>query len=219
MNQPSQKIILFGGAEFGQAPDELKMIGEVINNLKPKQVLHIPYARTETAWEEWEGDYFNRNIKLAEGIEYLNAEQEGDLDKAERPLLFLSGGRDNLNLIKKISESQRLQELITKAECIIGESAGAKILATSFRVKGSDENSQMAKGLGLIKDAVIEPHYTQRNRRGLLIKDMRETGAKYGLGLDAMTALEFSTDQFPEDIKKMGAGIAELLTEDSAKII
>lgn len=214
-----QRIILFGGAELGQAAEELKMIGDIINSLKPKQVLHVPYARTETLWEEWNGDYFHRHIELIEGIEYLNAEQTGDLDKAERPLVFLSGGSNILNLMAKISENRRLQELITEADCIIGESAGAKVLATFFRIKGSDENSGLAKGLDLIKTTVIEPHYTQRDRQSLLAKDIRESSVRYGLGIDTITAVEFSTDSFPDGIKKIGAGRAEIIIDGKVKLI
>jgi len=43
------KIFLFGGAEvnLGQVVPELKLIEKVLKKLKPKQILHIPFARTK----------------------------------------------------------------------------------------------------------------------------------------------------------------------------
>lgn len=204
------KIILFGGAELGEAEKELKMIGKVINRVKPKQVLHIPFARTSTNEAEWKGDYFGRNIKLAKGIKYLNAALKNDLAKAANPLVFMSGGSNVLNLSKKLKANPRLVQLIKKSSWVIGESAGAKVLGEYFRAKGKNNTSAMVRGLGIIKGTVIEPHYTQRQRQGLLIEDMAEAEMPCGLGIDSMTAIEFEASQFPEKIKRIGRGRVEI---------
>lgn len=100
--------------------------------------------------------------------------------------------------------------MILNASCIIGESAGAKILGAYFRAKGDDDNSEMMEGLGVIRDAVIEPHYTERKRQDLLLKDMEEAGVRYGIGVDCLTAIEFEIDEFPETYKKIGNGTMEI---------
>ena len=163
------KIFLFGGAETGQARRELKMIEAVIKKIKPAQVLLIPFARAKAYEAEWKGDWFNRNIKLEPGTKYLNAGRQIDLAEAKSPLIFMSGGNQILNLAKKIKANSKLARLIKKADVIIGESAGAKILGAYFRIKGSDDKSKMKKGLGIIKDTVIVPHYIQRHRQESLI--------------------------------------------------
>lgn len=204
------KIILFGGSEPGQTAFQLKMIEKVIRETGVKQVLHIPFARTQTSEEEWMPGWFGRGIELEKGVDYLNAENGEDIAKADDPLIFMSGGGENLNLLKKIKDNPRLLELVTNASFIIGESAGAKVLAEYFRTKGSDISSAMVKGLGIIKNTVIQPHYIQRERKELLLKDMKDTGVKYGLGIDSITAIEFDAGQFPEKTKKIGKGIVEI---------
>ncbi len=204
------KLILFGGAEIRQVKTELKQIEKVIKYLKPKQILHIPFARIKATEVEWTGNWFHRHIHL-KGITYLNAKNKSDIKKARNPLIFISGGSNSINLMKKIKSNPELFKLIEKASCIIGESAGAKILGEYFRAKGDNDKNKMIKGLGIIKDTVIEPHYTQRKRHELLIQDMKQTGVKYGLGIDSCTAMEFELNKFPKNIKKIGAGLVKIL--------
>lgn len=204
------KLILFGGAEIGQGRVriELKMIGKVIKRLKPKQVLHIPFCRIIVTEKEWEGDYFNENIKL-KGIEYLNAKNKTDIAKAKHPLIFLSGGLDKENLIKKLKANPKLMSLVKNASYIIGESGGATVLGSYFR-KGKDRKVKLAKGLNFIKNTVFKAHYIERKRQKELLEDMKYPGIKYGLGVDSMTAIEFDTKEFPKKYKKIGRGIVDL---------
>jgi len=201
------KIFLFGGAEvkLGQFLLQLKLIEQVILECNPAQVLHIPFARIDASEPEWQEGWFGRNINIGK-IEYLNAKNKEDIARADLPLVFMSGGGENINLLEKIKTDPRLLKLVQNASCIIGESAGAKILGAYFRTKGSDNSSAMVPGLGIIKDSVIEPHYKERNRQDLLIQDMQETGVKYGVGIDTVTAISFEADYFPNNITKIGEG-------------
>lgn len=205
------KVILFGGAEMqlGHFKPQLKLIEQVIKRLNPKQVLLIPFARPKATEIEWEDGWFERNMDIGDII-YLNAKNKKDIEKAENPLIFMSGGGDNLNLLEKINENSKLLKLVKNAEYIIGESAGAKVLGAYFRKKGGDDNSELIKGLDIIKNTIIEPHYTQRNRQGLLVKGMEESGLLYGLGIDAMTAVEFNPSEFPDKYEKIGNGVVEI---------
>ena len=201
------KIFLFGGAEFkdNMFLKQLELMEQVFNKLKPKQILHIPYARPVATEIEWDGDWFNRHIHLKDVI-YLNVENEDDMKKVKKPLIFISGGGANLNLLKKIKSNPKLLKLVKNADYIVGESAGAKVLGAYFREKGNDENSKVTKGLNIVKNTIVEPHYTERNRQKLLDKDLKESGVKYGLGIDCVTAIEFKNGEFPKKYKKIGIG-------------
>lgn len=207
------KLFLFGGAEtsLGQVEPLLKLIEQVIRESGAKQVLHIPFARTTASEPEWNGDWYHRHIHLPE-VEYLNASHEGDLQEADGSLVFMSGGGNNQNLLEKIAAQPRLFKLIQNAQILIGESAGAKVLGEYLRLKWGDEQSKIVKGLNIIPDTVIEPHYTERNRQSLLAEVMRETEVKYGLGIDCVTAIEFELDEFPIKYKKIGSGSVEIKT-------
>lgn len=204
------KIFLFGGAEEGEAQQELKMIEKVVRNTNVKQVLHIPFARTTTNEEEWLPGWFKRSIELDEGVEYLNAENPEDITKANDPLVFISGGNQILNLKEKLKEDSKLLDIVKNASYIIGESAGAKILAKYFRKKTADDDYEMHEGLNIIKDTVVEGHYSQRDRHEILDKFMKRTKVKYGIGVDSLTALEFNLEEFPEKISKIGNRFAEV---------
>ncbi len=205
------KIFLFGGAEVnrGQVEPLLKLIEEVMLQLKAKQILHIPFARTESSDIEWRGDWFNKYIHL-KGADYLNAQNTEDIAKAQSPLIFISGGSNSANLLKKIQSNPQLVKLIRNAQYIIGESAGGKVLATHFRSTSGQGKSTLRRGLGIIKDTIIEPHYTERNRQELLEREMKKTHSCYGLGIDCVTGMELDTDTFPAGYKKIGNGSAEI---------
>lgn len=207
------KLFLFGGSELNEERPMERLLGlieQVIVETNPKQLLHIPFARVIATEPEWEGDWFHKHIHIGNDIEYLNAANKADMEKVEKPMIFLSGGGNNTNLLEKIKSDQRLFELVMHADFLIGESAGAKILGEFFREKGSDTESAMLPGLGILKNTVIQPHYSHRQRQGLLEKDMTETGAMYGLGLDSFTGIIFEVNNFPEQIIKIGEGSYEI---------
>ncbi len=199
------KLFLFGGAETGQARAELKMIEKVINTIAPKQLLHIPFSRTKTSEAEWQGDWFGRNITL-KNTQYLNAGKVGDLAKAKTPLVFISGGSQHVNLMKKIKSDPKLLKFIKNAEYLIGESAGGTFLGEYRLSKKPDGSSKIIKQLGIIKDTVIMPHYTPRKRQKALAGLMEETKVKYGIGIDSITAMQFDLEDFPKKFKKIGKG-------------
>ena len=199
------KLYLFGWAELGEAAAELKMIEKIIRDINPKQVLHIGFARTVTDEEERAGDRFHRNIQITD-IEYLNAENPEDIAKAENPLIFISGGSEPQRLINKINADPWLLQLIYNASHIIGESSGAKILATYFRPGKRDPEQKMIPGLDIIKDTLIEGHYTQRNKQAALIQRMKETGINYGIGIDTCTAMVGDADNIMHIYTTIGKG-------------
>ena len=201
------RIILFGGAEvsLGQVVPEIKLMGEAIERLGAKQILHIPFARIGRSEDDWNGDWFGRHIHIG-GLEYLNAGNDEDIARADNPLIFISGGHEHENLVEKLTSSARLLELIKNTSCIIGESAGAMVLGEFFRAARTDGSRHILKGLGMIKDTLVMPHYTERKLQQALVDAMEESGVRYGVGIDAMTGMEFELDEFPEKYTTIGYG-------------
>ena len=114
--------------------------------------------------------------------------------------------RHGFHLMKKLKENKKLLKIIKNAKYIIGESAGAKAMGKKMRV----EDDTMWKGLNILKDTVIEPHYSQRKRQKLLLEEMQKTGVKYGVGIDTITAMMVEVDKFPKKYSKIGQGKVEL---------
>jgi len=201
------KLYLFGGAEveLGQVEPELKLIEGVIKSLPVKQILHIPFARTTATETEWSGDWIHRYMELG-NLQYLNAENEEDIAKAKSPLIFISGGSNSPRLIEKTIGDHRLMKLISNSPYIIGEAAGSKALGEYLRSKGNNPESSIISGLGIIKDTIIEPHYTERGRQELLTQSMEKSNAHIGVGIDAMTAIAFELNEFPKKYETIGLG-------------
>lgn len=197
---------------MGQVQGELKLIEDVIKSLDVKQVFHIPFARTATTEPEWAGDWVRRYMKLP-GIEYLNAENENDILKADDPLIFISGGSNSPRLIEKITADDRLVQLIKKSRYVIGEAAGSKALGAYLRSKGDDPKSLIIKGLDIIPDTIIEPHYSERNRQKLLTESMKKSECNVGVGIDAMTAIVFELHEFPKKYEKIGLGLVNVVVD------
>lgn len=107
-----------------------------------------------------------------------------------------------------VNSSKRIRDLILNAECIVGESRGAMITAAFMREDKTGE--KFTKGLGILKNTIIEPHYTERHSEQLLIKGMKQTGAKYGIGIDCATAIVVDPKEFPAKWTKIGSGIVDL---------
>ncbi len=200
------KLYLFGWASVdnNHIIQQLKLIEKVIRENNPKQVLYLPFARSpETEIARWE-DWFIKNVNL-DGIEYLNAKSSKDIAKAKNPFIIIMWWWQTKNLLQKIHESETLQKLIYKAEYIIWESAGAIVLAEFVRIEGN-----IIPGLWIIKNTIIEVHYTQRQRQSLLKKEMEETGVHYGVWIDEITGIEFELKNFPQEYKKIGEGNIEI---------
>jgi len=208
------KLYLFGGAEIslGQFEPQLKLIEMEILKIMPRQILHIPFARTQVAESEknyWGEGWFQKMERLNR-IEYLNAAKEDDIGKAKNPLVFISGGNEHTNLLNSILENQKLSELIMNSEFYFGESAGAMIAGQCMREIGM-QKSRLIKALSILPDTIIEPHYRERKRHQLLITEMEECKVKIGLGIDCATAVIIDTDKFPREIIKVGQGNIDLI--------
>ncbi len=208
------KLYLFGGAETdqGQGPILKKMINDVLTEVKPSQLLHIPYARTIVPKGEedvWGEGWVARDLEL-DGIELLDARNESDLAQANHPVIFMNGGPQRDNLYDKIIENQKLYDLVMNAEIIIGESAGSMVLAEYRRTyKGNVEITK--KGLGILRSTIIEPHYLERNRYQLLRNEMKDVNADYGIGIDSICGIIIDTETYPEECQTVGDGLVEFV--------
>lgn len=199
------RLFLFGGG-FG----EVKYFEDILNSLDVKEILHIPFARTGNGEGPWEGDWFNRNIKLKHA-QYFNAQKKEDIALVTKPLILLSGGRQSARLLEKIQNDSILLKLIHNADYIVAESAGAKILGEYVRVGDDKVQFGLVKGLGIVKDTIIEPHYFEKDRVNLLKSEIEEKNVKYGLGIESVSGIEFDPLEFPDKYNKLGEGVFRII--------
>lgn len=215
------KLFLFGGAEPKHESVSLltQLMNEVLAEVKPKQVLHIPYARMvvpEGEEELWGEGWVQEKLKL-ENIDLLDARSEADLARANQPFIFMNGGPQRDNLYDHILGNKKLYELVMNANYVMGESAGSMVCA-EYRRTVREGKELTVRGLGILKGTIIEAHYTERARHQLLRDEIKEAKAKYGIGIDSVTGIIIETSSYPYRYDVIGNGLVEFLkAEDLVK--
>jgi len=151
-----------------------------------------------------------------EGIELLDARNKEDLDRADEPVVLINGGPQRDDVYKKIVNNKKLYGLVMEASYIIGESAGSMVCA-EYRRTYKGGKGVTVKGLGLLRDTIIEPHYSERNRHQSLRDEMKKCGIKYGIGIDSITAAVIDTESYPEKYKVIGRGKVDFVKSEELK--
>jgi cyanophycinase len=124
-----------------------------------------------------------------------------DLERATG--VFMTGG-NQLKLSTVIAGTPFGHALVAARErgvTIAGTSAGASIQSShmvAFGPGGSTPKqrmTQVAAGLGLLENCVIDQHFAQRNRYGRLLMIVSQSPQLLGLGVDEDTAAVVSTSE------------------------
>lgn len=123
-----------------------------------------------------------------------------DLEKAGG--IFFTGG-DQLRITSILGGTPVGTSLYTayaNGAVVAGTSAGAAIMSETMIVEGEDDESprrctvKMAPGLGLLKQVVVDMHFSQRGRQGRLLAAIGQNPNIIGIGIDEDTAIAVGAD-------------------------
>lgn len=118
--------------------------------------------------------------------------------------VFFSGG-DQLRISSQIGDTpveRRIREIWRSGGVVAGTSAGASAVSDTMLVKGPSAEShrvgdvQMAPGMGLLRDVVVDQHFAERGRIGRLLGVVAESPRVLGIGVDEDTAAVIQGDAF-----------------------
>src|SRR4051812_29668627 len=132
--------------------------------------------------------------------------------------IFLTGG-NQLKLSTVIAGTpfaDAIVEARARGVVIGGTSAGASIQSShmvAFGPGGSTPKqrmTQVAAGLGLVENCVIDQHFAQRNRYGRLLMIVAQSPQLLGLGVDEDTAAVISRTDEGERLRVVGRGSVTL---------
>ena len=128
--------------------------------------------------------------------------------------IFLTGG--NQLKLSGIVNGTAFGEAVLAAHrrgvVVAGTSAGASIQSShmvAFGPGGSTPKqrmTQLAEGLGLVRDVVIDQHFGQRNRYGRLLMLVSQSPGLLGIGIDEDTAAVVTTEAGEELLRVVGRG-------------
>jgi cyanophycinase len=112
--------------------------------------------------------------------------------------VFITGG-DQMRLVSILGGtkfSQKMRRLAAETNMVLaGTSAGAAGMSTSMIVRGEStphpqKNSvRLSPGLGLLKNVIIDQHFTERGRISRLITAVSYNPYNLGIGIDENTAI------------------------------
>jgi cyanophycinase len=89
----------------------------------------------------------------------------------------------------------RIREIYEAGGVIAGTSAGASAMSDTMLVRGSGDESyrigdvDMAPGLGLLPNVIIDQHFAERGRMGRLLGAVAQNPRVLGIGIDENTAI------------------------------
>jgi len=111
--------------------------------------------------------------------------------------IFFTGG-DQLRISSQIGDTpveEMVWEIHRRGGLVAGTSAGASVMSETMLVRGSSGESHrigdlnMAPGLGLISDVIIDQHFAERGRIGRLLGAVAQNPRVLGIGIDEDTAI------------------------------
>lgn len=139
--------------------------------------------------------------------------------------VFMSGG-NQLKLSALISGTplgQAIHAAHQRGAVVAGTSAGASIQSSHMVAFGSGGSTpkqrmtQVAGGLGLVRDVVIDQHFDQRNRYGRLLMIVSQSPQLLGIGVDEDTAALVTEVDGHQQLSVIGRGAVTLF--DGARIV
>jgi len=139
------------------------------------------------------------------------ADAQGPVDTVARATgVFMTGG-NQLRLSMVVAGTRlgtALLEAHRRGAIVGGTSAGASALSSHMVAFGGPGEipkqrlAHMSAGLGLLPGAVIDQHFSQRNRLGRLLLLVAESPSQLGIGIDEDTAAVITPDGVLEVLGK-----------------
>ncbi len=156
-------------------------------------------------------------VRPEDRVQASSPELVGELDRATG--IFMTGG-NQLKLSTVIAGTpfgQAILDARSRGVTIGGTSAGASIQSSHMVAFGpggttpKQRMTQVAAGLGLVENCVIDQHFAQRNRYGRLLMIVSQSPQLIGMGVDEDTAAVITRAGGNEMLRVVGRGSVTLL--------
>jgi cyanophycinase len=207
-------LFLIGGHEDKERDRViLKAVAERLQGAKlviATVASHQPEGYFEAYQKAFEGLGVGELVEL-----YLNERAEALEPKIMQLLegargVFFSGG-DQLRISSQIGDSpveHFVRRLHATGGVVAGTSAGASVMSDTMLVRGTSSETHrvgdldMAAGLGLISNVIVDQHFAERGRIGRLLGAVAQNPRVLGVGIDEDTAVIVEGD----GLRVLGSG-------------
>ena len=159
-----------------------------------------------------------REIKVLDVRDRSSADDSAYLNFVEECTgVFMTGG-DQLRLCGLLSDTPLMNRIVEKAQkkeiSLAGTSAGAAVMGRQMISGGSSAESpnrslvDMATGLGIIPEVLVDQHFYARNRLARLLSAIAGHPDLLGIGIDEDTCAMFESDG---TIRVIGKGTVTII--------
>jgi cyanophycinase len=170
----------------------------------------------DETWEQYKRVFLLMGVK---NIAHLTIERR-DENAEEESLALVKGagavfftGGDQLKITTKLGGTrvcEQIEQLFLQGGIIAGTSAGAAAMSEMMLISGGNNTLykvrdafQMVPGLGLIKNVIIDQHFSERGRIRRLLGAVAQNARLVGIGIDEDTAIVVNGD---ESFQVIGSG-------------
>ena len=210
------RLIAIGGAEDRGPDSEILQRFIELSGGQGARIVLLTAASINPARA---GDIY-RHAFAQLGVQQVDVVDARDRQEANDPAgvasllaadgIFLSGG-DQRRLMASIGGTafeRALRHAFDSGVCVAGTSAGAAVLSLHMLAEGGSprlpekDAARLDTGIGLVPEAIIDQHFSERRRLGRLLSVVAERPELLGLGIDEDTGLVIERGRAVEVIGK-----------------
>lgn len=218
MPQPTKTtVMVIGGAEDKVHGREILQTFFARSGTTEARIAIIPCASREPAaiGERYRAIFEEMGAKAIQVLD-IRERAQGE-DPAWQDYLegctgvFMTGG-DQLRLCALLADTPLMEKIRLQVQLgqitLAGTSAGAAVMGHHMIAGGGSGESpnrslvDMATGLGIIPDAIVDQHFHNRNRMARLLSAIASHPDRMGIGIDEDTCAMFEGDGFIQVIGK-----------------
>jgi cyanophycinase len=227
MSKTDTTLIAIGGGNFSETSDILQ---EFLDLFKDKSDARLVVMTVATNEPESAANKYNslfrkngvKHVSVVDVSERGDAFKESALKKIrDADALFFTGG-DQLNVTSLLGGSplhNLIYEKIKDGFVIAGTSAGAMMMSNSMITSGRNDIAprmgciEIAPGMDLISETIIDTHFSQRGRHGRLLAAIAHYPQALGVGIDERTGIVYRNNEF----RVIGEGVVTILDGNRMK--
>jgi cyanophycinase len=209
LRKADRALVIIGGHEDKEG--DRVILAEVARRVGtgPLVIATVASQVPDELWREYE------RIFRGMGVTHLRRLDVASREEATEPAnvellrgaagVFFTGG-DQLKITSQIGDTpvyQSIRAIYERGGTICGTSAGASVMTETMLVAGGGDAShrigdalQLAPGLGLLPDVIVDQHFAERGRIGRLLGAVAQNPRIVGIGIDEDTAIIVQRQRF-----------------------
>jgi cyanophycinase len=203
-------LVAIGGGELAKATEALERIFEYLDDKQDARVAVMTVATNEANGlaNKYNSIFRKRSVRHVEMVHVWqrdDAFSEAAVKKIKgADAIFFTGG-DQLNVTGLMGGSPLNDAILDRLNdgiLLAGSSAGAAMMPSSMIIAGRGDTAprvgcvEIAPGIGLLEDTIVDTHFSERGRHGRLMTAVAHFPQLLGIGIDELTAIVVDRNMF-----------------------